>query len=190
MVAGPAVQVPWPSQTRTFLTAAPSQVPVPQLAPGTRLRQAPLPSQVPSRPQLDGSEAGQVLASRGGEPAGTEAQTPGELGVLQDLQVPVQALLQQRPSTQKPLAQSPAQPQARPLALCMSPVLLQATDPWSTEPSAPPSAFGGLALWLWQPASATTSRIEMASARPAAARRGFKTDGRRSECSPKRHAPS
>ena len=95
MVAGPAVQVPWPSQTRTFLTAAPSQVPVPQLAPGTRLRQAPLPSQVPSRPQLDGSDAGQVLASRGTAPAGTKAQTPGELGVLQDLHVPVQALLQQ-----------------------------------------------------------------------------------------------
>ena len=33
MVAGPEVQVPWPSQTRMFLTAAPSQVPGPQTAP-------------------------------------------------------------------------------------------------------------------------------------------------------------
>ena len=112
-----------------------------------------------------------MLASRGVEPAGTKAHTPGELGVLQDLQVPVQALLQQRPSTQKPLAQSPAQPQARPLALCMSPVLLQATDPWSTEPSAPPSGVGGLALWPWQPASATARRNRNGE-RPAGARPG------------------
>jgi hypothetical protein len=148
MVAGPEVQVPWPSQTRTFLTAAPSHVPAPQLAPGTRLRQAPLPSQVPSRPQLVGSEIGQVLAVRGAEPAGTNAHTPGELGALQDLQVPVQALLQHRPSTQKPLVQSPPQPQASPLALCMSPVLLQATDPTSGEPSTPPSIRGALPPWL------------------------------------------
>jgi hypothetical protein len=33
MVAGPDVQVPRPSQTRTSLTAAPSQVPDPQLVP-------------------------------------------------------------------------------------------------------------------------------------------------------------
>ena len=178
MVAGPAVQVPWPSQTRTFWTAAPLQVPDPQLAPATRLRQAPLPSQVPSKPQLDGSEAGQVLVERGVEPAGTNAQTPGELGVLQDLQVPVQALLQQRPSTQKPLAQSPAQPQARPLALCMSPVLLQATDPPSDEPSVPPSALGGLPLWLWQPVGATASRTETASAETT-----LESGGRRAQLS-------
>jgi hypothetical protein len=210
MMAGPAVQVPWPSQTRAFLTEAPSQVPAPQLAPGTRLRQAPLPSQVPSRPQPDGSDAGQVLASRGPEPAGTKAQTPGELGVLQDLQVPVQALLQHRPSTQKPLAQSPPQPQASPLALCMSPVLLQATDPRSGEPSTPPSDFAGLPLWPWQPASATARRIDTASAgmalrnrpgdgglrRAALARAGssgpserpfLKTHGRPPECSSTRH---
>jgi hypothetical protein len=186
MVAGPEVQVPWPSQTRTFLTEAPSQVPVPQLAPGTRLRQAPLPSQVPSRPQPEGSDAGQVLARRGIEPAGTKAQTPGELGVLQDLQVPVQALLQHRPSTQKPLAQSPAQPQARPLALCMSPVLLQATVPTSGEPpSTPPSGLGALPLWLWQPASATARSTETASAG-----RTLRSGGRRPDCSPTRHVPS
>jgi|SRR5665213_881046 len=147
MIAGPEVQVPWPSQTRTLLTAAPSQVPVPQLTPGTRLRQAPLPSQVPSRPQLDGPDTGQALDTRGAEPAGTKAQMPGELGALQDLQVPVQALLQHTSSTQKPLAQSPAQPHAIPLALCMSPVLLQATDPPSGEPSTPPSTRGAPAPW-------------------------------------------
>jgi hypothetical protein len=185
MVAGPAVQVPWPSQTRTFLTAAPSQVPVPQLVPGTRLRQVPLPSQVPSRPQLEGSDAGQVLAIRGAEPAGTKAQTPGELGVLQDLQVPVQALLQHRLSTQKPLAQSPPQLQASPLALCMSPVLLQATGPLSCEPSTPPSSLAGLPLLPWQPVRVTARRIETASARTAP-RRG----GHGPECSPTQHAPS
>jgi len=33
MVAGPEVQVPCPSQTRMFLTAAPSQVPAAQIVP-------------------------------------------------------------------------------------------------------------------------------------------------------------
>lgn len=35
IVAGPDVQVPWPSQTRTSLTAAPSQVPGAQVVPAT-----------------------------------------------------------------------------------------------------------------------------------------------------------
>jgi hypothetical protein len=101
------------------------------------LRQAPLPSQVPSNPQPEASDLRQVAGTRGATPAATKAHRPGELGVLQDLQVSVQALLQQTPSTQKPLAQSPAQAQVTPLALCMLLVLLQATP--STDPSRPPS---------------------------------------------------
>ena len=48
----------------------------------------------------------------GATPAGTNPQIPGDPGVLHALQVSVQALLQQTPSTQNPLTQSPAQPHA------------------------------------------------------------------------------
>ncbi len=71
---------------------------------------------MPSRPQVEGSEAPQTPARRGDSPAGTNAQIPGAPGVLQDLHVSVQALLQQTPSTQNPLAQSPPHPHAAPLA--------------------------------------------------------------------------
>lgn len=123
-----------------FLTAAPSQVPGPQIVPAMWLRQAPLPLQVPSRPQVEASDSGQVLGRRGLSPAGTKPQRPGELGVLQDLQVSVQALLQQRPSTQKPLAQSPLQPHVTPFGLRIPFVLLHATP--SVAPSGPPSPLG------------------------------------------------
>jgi len=83
-----------------------------------------------------------VLALRGAPPAGTNAQMPCEPAVLQDLHVSVQALLQQTPSTQNPLAQSPPQPQAAPLAPVILLVPLQATagasrPPSRTDPSAP-----------------------------------------------------
>jgi hypothetical protein len=146
------------------LTAAPSQVPAAQTVPAWWLRQAPLPSQKPSNPQLAGSDTGQVLATRGGAPAGTNAHSPGELGVLQDLQVSVQALLQQTLSTHNPLAQSPLQPQARPLVLRMPFELLQVTVPPSADPSTPPSPLGPLP-WPPQPrnsAAATTSAANSA----------------------------
>jgi hypothetical protein len=145
-----------------FLTAAPSQVPGPQTAPAMWLRQAPLPSHIPSSPQLETSEAGQVLATRGGLPTGMNPHRPGELGVLQDLQVSVQALLQQTLSTQKPLAQSPAQPQAIPLPLCMAFVLLQVTAGPSAARSMPPSP-GGLLPWLWQPTTIAAARTTVAN---------------------------
>ena len=72
---------------------------------------------------------------RGESPAGTNAQIPGAPVVLQDLHVSVQALLQQTPSTQNPLAQSPAHPQAAPLAPFILLVPLQATADTSLPPS-------------------------------------------------------
>jgi hypothetical protein len=135
MTVGPAVQVPSPSQTRPPFIAAPSQDPRWQVVPRTKLRQAPAPSHVPSRPQVGGSGAGRPLAVRGAAPAGTKAQIPWEPGVLQDLQVSVQLLLQQTPSTQNPLAQSPPQPQAAPLAPLILLVPLQATTAASLPPS-------------------------------------------------------
>src|SRR5207342_2299672 len=53
-------------------------------------------------------------SSRGAPPAGTNVQVPGALCVLQDWHLSVQAVVQQTPSTQKPLWQSLAQPQLSP----------------------------------------------------------------------------
>jgi len=76
---------------------------------------------------------GHTPADRGGSPAATKLQMPGAEIVLQDLHVSVQALLQQTPSTQNPLSQSPAQPQAVPLVFLVAASCVQATA------SAPPS---------------------------------------------------
>jgi len=110
-VAGPDLQCPSPSQTLTSLTEAPSHVPAMQTVPAGYLRQFPLPSQVPSSPQV---EAAPIGHDPGGAwpPLGTSVQIPGALWSLQVLHVSVHALLQQRPPTQKPLWQSAAQPQA------------------------------------------------------------------------------
>lgn len=71
--------------------------------------------------------------ARGGSPAATNVQVPGAEIVLHALHVSVQALLQQTPSTQKPLAQSPLQPQAVPFVFLVPASWVQATA------SAPPS---------------------------------------------------
>jgi hypothetical protein len=71
--------------------------------------------------------------------------------VLHDLHVSVQALLQQTPSTQNPLAQSPSHPQAVPLVPLILLVPLQVTIAlplsWTD-----PSALGALE-WLPHPAT-------------------------------------
>ncbi len=61
-----------------------------------------------------GALFGQVACERGRSPVATNEQVPGADTVLQDLQVSVQAELQQTPSTQKPLAQSLSQPHTVP----------------------------------------------------------------------------
>jgi hypothetical protein len=76
-----------------------------------------LPSQLPSSPQVETLAAGQVAGSRGATPTGTKLQVPTAPWTLQALHVSVQAEEQQTPSTQKPLAQSAAQPQAAPFVL-------------------------------------------------------------------------
>ena len=115
IVAGPALHRPSPSHTSMSLTAAPSQVPGLHTVPAGCLRQCPCPSHVPSRPQVDAGVAAQADRSSG-TPFATKEQMPGALAALQVLHVSVQALLQQTPSTQKPLWQSPAQPHAWPFA--------------------------------------------------------------------------
>jgi hypothetical protein len=110
-VEGPARQRPWSSQTLTSLTAAPLQVPGLQTVPTGNLRHWPWPSQVPSSPQVATAETAQA-PDGSGIPLATNEQIPGALWSLQVLQVSAQALLQQTPSAQKPLWQSPAHPQA------------------------------------------------------------------------------
>jgi len=103
IVAGPALQRPDPSHTFTSTTAPAEQAPALQTVPAMCLRQPPLPSQVPSRPQVDSSDAGHWFAAWGALPAGTDVHVPGDPWTLHAMHVPVQAVLQQTPSTQNPL---------------------------------------------------------------------------------------
>ena len=115
MVA-PATQVPAPSQAGIGLTVAFAQAATPQVVPGPHLRQAPAPSQLPSRPQVVGAEAVQSL--RASDPDTAGVQVPRVPTPSQVMQVPVQADAQQTPSTQKPLWQSPVEEQVVPFASC------------------------------------------------------------------------
>src|SRR5258708_6304691 len=113
----PGTQRPVPLQTLIPVTAAPSQVPARQVVPAGYCRQAPLPLQVPSSPQVATSDFLQVSAARGLTPAGAKVQVPIIPGTLQALQVSWQAETQQTPSTQKPLSQSESQPHTVPSVL-------------------------------------------------------------------------
>jgi hypothetical protein len=77
-VAGPALQRPRPSQTFTPTTEPSEHDPGWHTVPATWLRQLPAPSQAPSRPQVDTSDAGHSLAARGAPPVGTKVQIPSE----------------------------------------------------------------------------------------------------------------
>jgi len=109
----------WPSEVQTFspTTASFSQLPARHTVPGTCRRQAPAPSHFPSRPQVDAASARQVDAVRGSEPAGKFTQLPAMPSAAQVLHPSVHALVQQTPSTQKPLAHSPEQVHASPVSL-------------------------------------------------------------------------
>jgi hypothetical protein len=65
------------------------------------LRQAPAPLQVPSKPQVEALLAAHWVAGVGACPSGTGVQVPTLLVSAHDMQVPVQALLQQTPCAQK-----------------------------------------------------------------------------------------
>jgi hypothetical protein len=76
---------------------------------------APAPSHMPLSPQLAGVSCGHSLS--GSVPIETARQRPfvrPVFGLLHARHEPVQADSQQTPSTQKPLAHSPAAPQAAP----------------------------------------------------------------------------
>jgi hypothetical protein len=69
-------QRPEPSQVRAEVSVDPVQVAVAQVVPADHCRQAPLPSQNPSLPQVDLSEATHWLAGVGGIPAAIDVQVP------------------------------------------------------------------------------------------------------------------
>jgi len=105
ITVGPGTQLPAPSQTWIPVTAPFAQVPGRHVVARYR-RHAPDPSQVPSNPQVAGACTGQSPARRGGEPATRSRHIPTAPGAEQVWQPPLQADVQQTPSTQNPLAQS------------------------------------------------------------------------------------
>jgi hypothetical protein len=93
--------------------------PATHCVPGTCRRHAPEPLHVPSRPQVEGSALTHWLATTGAAPAPTGEQVPTVPVSAHDMQVPVQAALQQTPCAQKPDAQSDPRPdgQAPPIGI-------------------------------------------------------------------------
>jgi hypothetical protein len=83
-------------------TPSPSQAPLSQIVSATYNRQPPLPSQVPSFPQVVGVLALHRDGSVGEAPAGMKLQSPSALGRLHALQLSLQADVQHTPSTQYP----------------------------------------------------------------------------------------
>jgi hypothetical protein len=111
-------QVPLPSQVAGGVATLPLHEPDRQVVPATWRRQPPLPSHLPSRPQVDALSA--VQARMGSSaPAGTGAQLPARPLTLQDWQLPQLAVSQQTPLVQKPLAHSLAAVQVRPSAFTL-----------------------------------------------------------------------
>jgi hypothetical protein len=96
-------QLPSPSQVRMSSTESPWQVPALHSVPRGYFRQAPLPSQVPSRPHVPAVVAGHMRESVGRAPAGTGEHSPRELGRLQAMQVSPHEDVQHTPSLQKPV---------------------------------------------------------------------------------------
>ena len=137
----PETQAPSPSQMRPEVTALAPHTGGSQVVPRGCFRQAPAPSQVPSRPQPPADSAGHWPALRGGRPAGTSVQVPGKPGTLQAWQVSWQAVSQHSPSTQFPLAHSPAQWHSSPLRLPPS-TAASPQEPRLSTRLAPPSGRG------------------------------------------------
>jgi hypothetical protein len=108
----PAWQVlPVPQRPATVPTPA-VQLSAPHIVPEGYFRQAPLPSQVPSPPQLIAPSS--VHCMSGSWLAGTLVQVPALDDSAHDLQVPEQAVAQQTPWAQKPELHSTSLPQVAP----------------------------------------------------------------------------
>jgi hypothetical protein len=162
-----------PSQATMPVTLSPSQVPSLHCVPSTYLRQPPLPSQVPSCPQVAGLLAEQTRGSWGLTPGGTKAQSPSDVARSQALQVCPQAEVQQTPSVQNPVWHSASQLQdsAFPLDLLTVPGA-HAPGCWASEPRGPSEVLVSLlppSLWEdpeeLQPAAPNTAARARAPAK-------------------------
>jgi len=99
-------QVPPPLHVRAGIDIAPLQLAPAHTVPLAYRRQAPVPSQAPSVPQLAAPWSAQWLS--GSVPAGTAMHRPSLPAIAHDRQLPPHAVVQQTPSMQKPDAQSDA----------------------------------------------------------------------------------
>jgi hypothetical protein len=123
LVAVDVPQVPAPSHVRAGVNVVPLQVDAAQVVPMAYSRQAPLPSQVPSLPQV--AAPWSVHWLKGSWPAATAAQVPIVPVKPHDRQMPTQAVAQQTPCSQKPLLHSPAAPQVAPIGFLPQLPLMQ-----------------------------------------------------------------
>jgi hypothetical protein len=110
-----AWQVPVPLQVRVDVSVEPVQLAATQLVPAAYRRQAPMPSQVPSVPQV--AAVTSVHWFSGSWPLGTFVQVPTVPEIAQDRQVPVQVVVQQTPWAQLPELHSVSPPHAAPIGL-------------------------------------------------------------------------
>ena len=101
----PFTQLPIPSQVAASVCTAVEQLATLQIVPVDCRWHLPVPSQLPSLPQVVGSAAGMHWPAGAG-PNGSGKQRPGEVAWLQAMQVPVQTLSQHTPCWQVPLAHS------------------------------------------------------------------------------------
>jgi hypothetical protein len=110
-------QVPAPSQVRAVVNVETLHDAATQIVPTVYLRHAPLPSHVPSRPQVDIGST--VHSLSGSVPPMMPRQRPLAWAVFEPahaMQPPVHALSQQKPSTQAPVEHWEGSVQAEPWA--------------------------------------------------------------------------
>ena len=100
----PFTQLPIPSQRAASVCTAIEQLATLQIVPVDCRWHLPVPSQLPSLPQVAGSAGMHWPAGAG--PNGSDKQRPGEVAWLHAMHVPVQTLSQHTPCWQVPLAHS------------------------------------------------------------------------------------
>jgi hypothetical protein len=113
LVAVAVPHVPVPLQVRAGVNVVPLHVDAAQVVPIAYRRQAPLPSQVPSLPQVLAPWSVHWL--NGSAPAATDAQVPTVPVRPHDRQIPTHAVAQQTPCSQKVESHSAAAPQVAPI---------------------------------------------------------------------------
>ena len=93
-----------PLQVRAGVAVEPAQLAATQIVPLAYCRHAPPPSQAPSVPQVDAPLSAHWPS--GSSPAATSVHVPAVPVIPHDRQLPVQAVRQQVPCSQKPLEHS------------------------------------------------------------------------------------